>query len=270
MPNPETPGFLTAADGTPLHGIYHAPAGEAKGVCVIAPPLFEERKSAYGGLTLLARALAERGFGAFRFDFRGSGESGGDAGQRRWNHLVEDLKTAGDAARQLAKDVPVTLIGTRLGGTLALAHSSAVNAKAVVAIAPVLKGATEVRLWRLRSKMRAELSGKENEQTNAPSTTKGEILDLDGFPVAKSFFEDLKPVDLLGASQQAAIPTLVIQVSHREKASGEYERLQEQLGAPARLACIRALPFWERVDDADVSGIAECVLEFVTQLITDR
>lgn len=260
MPNPETPGFFPAADGTPLHGVYHAPDGDATGVCILAPPLFEERKSAYGALVQLARALAAQGVGAFRFDYRGSGESGGEGGRRRWVHMAEDLLSACDAARKLSGNTPATVIGVRLGATLALTETARVQPASVVAITPVLKGAAEVRLWRLRSKMRAELSGGEGPER---STSDAEVLDLDGFPVAPAFFEDLKPIDLLASAQPAEVPTLLVQVSHRDVASGEYERVLQRLGSTARLACVKALPFWERVEDADVSGTVERVVEFV-------
>lgn len=260
MPNPETPGFFPAMDGTPLHGVYHAPEADAKGVCVFAPPLFEERKSAYGGLTQLARALAGLGFGAFRFDYRGSGESGGDGGQRRWVHLAEDLQAACEAARKLSGTAPVTLVSTRLGATLALTETARVQPAAVVAIAPVLKGGTEARLWRLRSKMRAELSGGED---NPGADGENDVLDMDGFPVSPGFLEDLKPIDLLAGKEPCEVPTLVVQVSHRDVPSAEYERLLKGLGIKARLSCVKALPFWERVEDADVSGTVAEVVKFV-------
>jgi hypothetical protein len=126
---------------------------------LIAPPLFEERKSAYAALNGLARVLCAAGHPALRFDYRGSGESGGEPGARRWRHLAEDLAAARDALAQWSGRADVALLGVRLGATLALQEALGPKAPAaLVLIAPVLKGAAEVRLWRLRSKVRAELT----------------------------------------------------------------------------------------------------------------
>lgn len=267
-PMPETSGFFPATDGTPLYGVYHSPgsrascphdASDGRSV-VIAPPLFEERKSAYGALAQLARGLSEAGCGVLRFDYRGSGESGGEGGQRRWKDLAADLDAACAAARKLSDCEQVTLIGTRLGATLVLTEANRLKPERVVAIAPMLKGATEVRHWRLRSKMRSELGG-----AAAPASeraTEG-VLDLDGFPVHSGFFDDLQKIDLFSEPAPAGCPTLLVQISHRENAAPDSERLTSALGRQANLACIKALPFWERVEDADTGEMQRRIVEFV-------
>jgi predicted alpha/beta hydrolase len=99
-------GYINAPDGVPLYVAYRAaPEGafqapERSQAIVIAPPLFEERKSSYAPLRRLARLLADAGHAVLRFDYRGSGESGGSAQRsgsvagRRWQDLAEDLATA--------------------------------------------------------------------------------------------------------------------------------------------------------------------------------
>lgn len=273
----ETSGFFPASDGTPLFGVYHAPApqdacpakpcevGSAdrtspKRAVVIAPPLFEERKSAYGALNQLARGLAAAGCGVLRFDYRGSGESGGDAGQRGWNDLAADLEAACGATRRLSDCEQVILIGARMGATLILTEATHLKPARVVAIAPILKGATEVRLWRLRSKMRSELSGGETVPRYPAST---DVLDLDGFPVRSGFFDDLQKIDLSSGPAPVEGPALLLQISHRENAAPDYEKLASALGPQAHLACIKALPFWERIENAETNEMLRRIIEFV-------
>jgi alpha-beta hydrolase superfamily lysophospholipase len=259
---PETPGFFPASDSTPLCGVYHAPGGTTAKAVVIAPPLFEERKSAYGAMVLLARGLAAAGCGVLRFDYRGSGESGGEGGQRRWNDLAGDLDAACAAVRKLSGCEKVALIGARLSATLILTEAARLKPERVVAIAPILKGATEVRLWRLRSKMRSELGGE--APPTSERTAEG-ALDLDGFPVHAGFFDDLQKIDLSSRPAPVECPTLLIQISHRENAAPDYERLASALGPQAQLACIKALPFWERVENADTGEMQRRVAEFVEE-----
>jgi pimeloyl-ACP methyl ester carboxylesterase len=289
---PETPGFFPAGDGTPLYGVYHAPASRAscppdadgkaavRYAVVIAPPLFEERKSAYGALAQLARGLADLGIGVLRFDYRGSGESGGEAGGRRWSDLAADLDAACGEARKLSGSETVILIGARLSATLILTEADRLKPARIVAIAPILKGATEVRLWRLRSKMRSELGAqKVGEDARGPGAVpaaraglgaqetgedaRGPVMDLDGFAVHRGFFEDLQRVDLSSASTPAEGPVLLIQISHRESALPDYERLASTLGPQAELACLKTLPFWERIENVETAGLQRRVEEFV-------
>jgi pimeloyl-ACP methyl ester carboxylesterase len=275
----ETPGFFPARDGTPLYGVYHAPAGAPRVAVLIAPGLLEERKSAYAALAGLARDLAGAGHPVLRFDFRGSGESGGEEGRRRWTHLAEDLVSAREALLRLSGRSAAALAGLRLGATLVLQEAARLAPSAVVALAPVLKGSTEVRLWRVRSKMRAELTGSPAPD-GAPVAQAvslrgaaqpdrlrcfppGAALDLDGFTVAPEFLDDVARLDLTAHLAPLPAPALIVQVSHRETPMPEHERLVAALGPKAQLACVRLEPFWDRVDEVDAGGLYESVRRFL-------
>ena len=94
MPAQETSGYF-AVGGRDLYGTYHAPTTQsARGAILMLGPFGEERKCAYRLLVRLARACATCGFGAFRFDYSGTGESLGahtDASLGRW---LEDARGA--------------------------------------------------------------------------------------------------------------------------------------------------------------------------------
>ena len=155
----EQPGYFKALDGSPLYGVYHAPGQKNDRALpvVICPSLFEERKSAYAPLRRLALRLSAAGHAVMRFDYRGSGESGGAGASRRWQHLREDVAVARKTLAKLAGKRDSVLLGLRLGATLALQETQRVGGEAVIALAPVARGAAQVRLWKMRSKIRAEL-----------------------------------------------------------------------------------------------------------------
>ncbi|MBI3829705.1 MAG: alpha/beta fold hydrolase [Planctomycetes bacterium] len=276
---PETPGYFPASDGTPLYGVYHAPDAPAKIPVLVAPSLFEERKSAYAALTSLARALATDGHPVLRFDYRGSGESGGDSGVRRWPDLAADLAAARQAlAKQCGADA-VALVGLRLGATLCLLEGAKLNAKAVVALAPVIKGAAQARLWRLRSKIRAEMTQGEGQPSSGESQVasrpasarqsspealapRPDVLDFEGLAVAPGFFDEVAALDL-STAPAIAVPSLLVQISHRTDAAPESEQLAKSLGAQCKLTALRLEPFWDRVDDVNTKDLEQAVIGFL-------
>jgi len=263
---PETPGYFRAADGTPLYGVYHEPERAARLAVVIAPALFEERKSAYAVLAQLARELVQHGHPVFRFDYRGSGESGGASAQRRWSDLAGDLAAAQAALLKLSGQERAACVGLRLGATLALQSAAELKSRAVVALAPVAQGAAQARLWRMRSKIRSELTAGEGPAQDAPAPSEKGVVDLDGFAVGAAFLEDIAARDLLKQPGALDLPTLLVQISHRTDASPESEKLQVSLGPRCALACFRLEPFWDRVDEVDPAEVIRKVVTFLGEL----
>jgi len=269
--NPQL-GYIKALDGSPLYAAYH-PAAEIKNAAsrlfpvVIAPPLFEERKGGYAPLRRLALKLAAAGHAVMRFDYRGSGESGGNPAQRRWQHLAEDIAVVRKTLARLSGKRDSVLVGLRLGGTLALQETLRAGGEGVVALAPIVKGAGQVRLWTMRSKIRAELTTA-NASENGPRTDTGRqdargILDFDGYDVHPTFFEDVAKIDLAQNLARLSCSGLLMQLSHRAEAAPEMEQLVSVLGSRTTLKCVRMEPFWDKLDDVDTAPLDAEVLEAV-------
>lgn len=106
------------APGHPVAAWVQRPAGEARGVVVLAPSLGREAVTSWRALHILGLRLAERGFASVRFDWRGTGDSaplGKDVSPVEvWS---EDLQQAQDLALQLSGGLPVSTIGLRLGAS---------------------------------------------------------------------------------------------------------------------------------------------------------
>jgi pimeloyl-ACP methyl ester carboxylesterase len=277
-------GYIKALDGAPLYCCYHA-AAEVKETThrlypvVICPSLFEERKSAYTALRRLAIRLAAAGHAVMRFDYRGSGESGGKPEARRWEKMAQDVAVVRKTLARLAGKRDSALLGLRLGGTLALQETLRTGGEAVLALAPIVKGSAQVRLWKMRSKIRAELTQSQESGVQSPESSSAKVdsglqtpgsglavLDFDGFPVSSAFFEDVAAIDLTKDSGRLSCPGLLAQLSHREEPSAESVQLQETLGSRAMLKCLRIEPFWDKVDDVDTKPVEELVLQFLASV----
>ncbi len=270
---PAVPGYVKALDGSPLYCVFHAAAAVANPQrryhpTLLVPSLFEERKSAYAALRRLAERLAAAGHATLRFDYRGSGESGGDPAKRRWQHLAEDVAVARKTLARLAEARDSVLIGLRLGATLALQETIRVGGEAVIALAPIVKGASQVRLWKMRSKIRSELTQANtgDDAQQRPDSNENDVLDFDGYEVNKNFFDDVAKIDLLRDLGALSCPGQVLQLSHRTDAAPETLELVKTLGSRAKQACMRVEQFWDKVDDVDTHPVEDAVLNWLEQI----
>jgi len=261
-------GYIRSLDGSPIYAAYHASEGaSAKLPVVICPPLFEERKSSYAALRNLAATLAGAGHPVMRFDYRGSGESGGVAATRRLQHLAEDVAVARKTLARLSGKRDAALLGLRMGATLVLQETLRAGGEAVVALAPIVKGAAQVRMWRMRSKIRAELTTAQSGSTKSSDSPKeSQILDFDGFDVHPLFFDDIAAIDLAKDLGRLSCPGLVMQLSHRSDATPESIELLKTLDSRARLQCLRMESFWDKLDDVETAAMNAAVIAFLASI----
>lgn len=104
-----------------LFGVYHPPETRqlrSTGV-IICPPLFLEQSRGRRALRQMAVELAERGFHVLRFDYHGTGESGGSGDAESLAGWVQDTATAMEELHDLTAVRRHALIGVRFGGVIA-------------------------------------------------------------------------------------------------------------------------------------------------------
>lgn len=114
-----TPRWFGPPD-RPLFGWFHLPDdGQARAWAVVCPPLGYEATGTHYTLRKLSEGLAASGVAVLRFDYDGTGDS---AGRRddpcrvpAWRASVAHAV----AAARATADLPVVLIGERMGATLA-------------------------------------------------------------------------------------------------------------------------------------------------------
>jgi alpha-beta hydrolase superfamily lysophospholipase len=125
------------------------PDGGSQSGVVIAAPLGYQWWSTHHSLRVLARQLAAKGHAVSRFDYHGTGDSAGSS----WDSacLSSWRQSLADAVGDL-RDLGclrVSVVGVRLGATLALLDGAALGVDEIVAWAPVSSGRRWVRELRL-------------------------------------------------------------------------------------------------------------------------
>ena len=198
------------AAGRPLFGFYHPPAeGPWRGVgIVLCPPLGTDRTRSDRVYRHLADRLAAAGFACLRFDLFGTGDSGGDESApgllRGW---LADLGQAIQEVRARSGAETVSLVGLRLGATLAMLHAAeSGSVDSLVLWSPYVSGTGYVgevtKLHKLYLRIEPTLAGA------VPTERDGE--EGLGMFLSRGLIDDLAAVDLLGITRRPARRTLFI------------------------------------------------------------
>ncbi len=221
--------FHFPAAGRSLFGFFHPAEGttERRTVMVLCPPFGHEYVAFHHACRQLATRLAKTGFPVLRFDFYGCGDASGESSEGRLGRWVADAREAvGEAKRRSGCDA-ATLIGLRLGGTVAaLAANGCDDVDALVLWDPIASGVVHAR--ELLREMRRML-------TLAHVLPRGGPLDTDppseilGFPMPRELWEEIRAIDLTTIERTPASRMLLLETTEEE--SGLAERLRELGGA---------------------------------------
>jgi alpha-beta hydrolase superfamily lysophospholipase len=109
--------LLLGTSQKPLFGLYHAPNGGSPrlGGIVLCYPLGLEYLRVHRSFRELANRLAGLGFHALRFDYYGSGDSGGESEDGDVSQWVEDIAMALEEIRETSGSPRVSLVGVGWG-----------------------------------------------------------------------------------------------------------------------------------------------------------
>jgi exosortase A-associated hydrolase 2 len=163
---PFEPVMLDGIAG-PILAIHHLPRARRAPMhgVIYLPPFAEEMNRARRMATLQAQALSAAGCGVLLFDPYGSGDSGGEFGEARWETWRDDAMRAIAWMRRQGYET-IDLVGLRLGALLALdvARDPAARIRRIVLWQPVLRGEQMITQF-LRLRLAADLSGAKREST---------------------------------------------------------------------------------------------------------
>jgi alpha/beta superfamily hydrolase len=180
--------FLFGNSKQPLYGVYHPPRAHTSRptAVVLCYPLWQEYMRAHRAFRQLAMLLSKAGFSVLRFDYFGTGDSAGesDAGDvSRWTH---DISTAIDELKDTAAVTKVSLVGLRVGASLAAAVATErKDLDRVILWDPVVGGKSYVEKMVLT----------EQASGTAPHGPVGTI-GIKGFPLTSRMREGLEGIDL--------------------------------------------------------------------------
>ncbi|HEY7407082.1 MAG TPA: alpha/beta hydrolase, partial [Gemmatimonadaceae bacterium] len=180
--------FFFGNSKQPLYGVYHPPRAHTSRptAVVLCYPLWQEYMRAHRAFRQLAMLLSKAGFSVLRFDYFGTGDSAGesDAGDvSRWTH---DISTAIDELKDTAAVTKVSLVGLRVGASLAAAVATErKDLDRVILWDPVVGGKSYVEKMVLT----------EQASGTAPHGPVGTI-GIKGFPLTSRMREGLEGIDL--------------------------------------------------------------------------
>jgi len=193
--NPVTPFYFGRA-GQRIYGCYHVPTPEVslKGGVILCQSIGHEYIHSHRAFFQLANRLATKGFISLRFDYFGTGDSEGDfedGGIVRW---LEDVRMAVDEMQNRFDIKSISLIGFRIGASLALKtalHTSAV--KQLVLWEMVTNGVSYLNeIARMQATFGNSLRIKVKKSIVDPSLP-NEIL---GYPLTPLLISELKKLNL--------------------------------------------------------------------------
>ncbi len=136
--------FFFGSSKKPLFGIYHPPQSRAakERAVLICQPLGHEYVRAHRAVRQLALLLSKAGAHALRFDYYGTGDSGGEGDEGGLAQWTQDIGTAIDELKDVSGASRVSIVGVRAGALLAvLAVSRRRDVDAVLLWDPVIDGA---------------------------------------------------------------------------------------------------------------------------------
>ncbi len=235
--------FFFGQSQRPLFGIYHAPKADARersqpsGV-VICPPIGQEYMRTHRALRQLALQLNKAGLHALRFDYSGIGDSAGDNSEAALDAWLDDTRAAIDELKDTAGLRSVSLVGIRLGASVAyLASQGREDVDAVVLWDPVVSGRDHV----------AELFALGADAGSDPDTG---AIGVGGFALSPSFRRDIETIDLISPEPHTARRLFAIASEERS----EYLLLREHLQGRPNFVSYAHIPSGGSWVDAEQMG----------------
>lgn len=130
-----------------LYGVHHPPAGRSRSTAVLlCYPLVQEYNRTHWAFRKLAGMLSREGFHVLRFDYFGTGDSAGDFRDSTVEQWCANIHEAATELKDLADVRQVSVIGMRLGATLAaLANSRGLAIQDLVLWDPAVDGAAHIK-----------------------------------------------------------------------------------------------------------------------------
>jgi uncharacterized protein len=204
--------------GQRLHGMLHLPTAlTAPHPCVLLLHGFTgTHLEPHRLFALMARQLAAAGIAAYRFDFRGSGDSEGDFSEMTISRELEDARAALNLLRSRGEiDASrMGVLGLSMGGLVAALVAGIEDLKALCLWAPaapetVLTSFAGQPSARIHGAFAAGFPGAEFPPGIRFDASSGR-MDFGGNPVSKEFFLDAQTHDSLQAVKHHKGSSLVV------------------------------------------------------------
>ena len=248
-----------------LFGIYEPPVrvrSDALGI-VLCYPWGPEYLHAHRAMRRLSAMLSAAGHHILRFDYHGTGDSGGDMVTETLNDWESDVQTAAAELREIAPDGGIALVGLRLGAVLAaraaaLMHGS-VNA--LVLWDPVIDGpAYRTELFE-QCKVAHLMSGGAIARSGKPGGGH-EVL---GYPLSDALDKSLAELEWQGLAPLLPERTLLVGSGSQQALASARQTLARE--DPVSVAYVPGLPCWKEEWPVNVGVIPGELLRRIEEWI---
>lgn len=239
-------------------------AGRPQAV-VICYPWGPEYVYAHRALRHLARQLATRGFDVLRFDYYGTGDSGGEEDQVRVAGCRDDIRAAMEELKETSGAKSITLIGLRLGASLA-AEIAALGRKDVAGVVlwdPAVSGAEHLDA----------LGAEWKDMAQRHHTRLGEDVDYRrggrfGLPMTDDLAHDINGIDLIQIAGKIPQKTLWLSTQRLQSHDALRAELGRHPNGPIELEEIDDVRPWVEPDPASVGTLPLAVVGRIVAWMT--
>ncbi len=249
----ETPLFF--ANGSEnLFGIHYLPQQpDYREAFIFVDAFAEEKLWAKRVMVSYARQLVAAGYGVFRFDFRGHGDSDGAFADADVESRLSDITAAAACLRErsTAADLRISLLGLRFGATLAaLAAQRLGRVARLILWEPVVDGEAYLKEM-LRSNLVTQTAVyKEIRFTREDliaQMQRGDTINIDGYQIGYRFYEEACAINVLQWGQIAAQDALVVQIGRRVQALKKPFAALQEGHEQVTAAVVEEDPFWKEI-----------------------
>lgn len=189
-----------------MFAVHHPARGTVRGAVLACPPLLHEYMRSHRFFSLLCERFAEAGLSCLRFDYYGTGDSGGEDADFSPDMAIGDIAAAAAELRKRAGDVPLALLAARASALFAVEAAPAIDADALWLWLPVADGKAYVEA--LDACYAHELASPDRYPTRAgPAPHRAD--DLMGFRLSPAFRSQLS-ARRLPATAGALPPTALV------------------------------------------------------------
>ncbi len=223
----------------PLFGVHEPPRSTAakRTPVLLCYPGVQEYNMAHWAFRRLSGMLAREGHHTLRFDWTGSGDSAGDPSDAGIDDWLDDVRAAEQELRDATSASAISIVGMRLGASLAALACPREGIECIVLWEPVVTGKRYV------DELEALHASQSMRFLHDVKPRGGD--ELGGYPFPASLRRALLSIDLrsveLGAARRAAIVAGAPRDDHRS--------LDEALAG-------RRVPFEYRVVPEDTAHAA--------------
>ncbi len=211
--------FFFGSSERPLFGIYHPPrAAQSRGCGVlICQPIGQDYMRTHRGMKKLAEQLAISGYPTLRFDYFGTGDSGGESVEASLSGWLDDIAIAVEELKESAQVERVAVVGLRFGALLAhAAVSQRDDLDRLVLWDPVPVGPEY--LQSLLQSAEAPGSGFSAGQP---------IVGVHGFPLTEALQEEIRSFDPYQGGSTSLGGSLLVVSEDKEHYHDIFHRLKE-------------------------------------------